>query len=131
MIGFASRYVGLDYAPGEFDCADLAVRVQREIFGRDLQIPANHRLGRRGQIAQITSLRDEIAERVTLPTDGDLALFINGSESVESWHIGTVFLRKQEIWILHNSFRLGASVLWRLDTFPENGMRLEGFYKCK
>ena len=131
MISQAQRYVNLDYVVGEFDCADLAALIQKELFGKVLAIPANHRLGRRGQIAQISSLKDEVAEKVVLPQSGDLALFINFAESQESWHIGTVFLKGQEIWVLHNSFRLKSSVLWRLDKFPVNGLRLEGFYRCK
>ena len=59
----AQGYVGREYVPGQYDCAHLAIDVQREVFGRHISLPAPHRLGRAGQVAQIRALRDELAGR--------------------------------------------------------------------
>lgn len=70
LIIQASRYVGRPYAAGEFDCADLAVLVQRELFGRPVALPAHHPGGARTQGALILRLRDALAVEVAEPVDG-------------------------------------------------------------
>ena len=33
------RYIGLPYDEAELDCADLAVLIQRELFGKEISLP--------------------------------------------------------------------------------------------
>lgn len=134
MFEQAQRYVGTPYVPGEFDCADLAVRVQRELFGREVALPV-HRdrpAGTRGQAREIMRLRDTLADRVNIPADGCGVLLWEptgeAGHDLRLWHIGTVFLHAGETWVLHNSERIGSAALHRLFDLQRWGMRVDGFY---
>lgn len=142
LFSRAQRYVGMPYEAGQFDCADLAVQVQRELFGRVVALPAHQPAreeqqlrrpaGARGQGAMILSLRETLAQRVEAAADGCGALLWepegDPGQDLRRWHIGTVFLHAGEIWVLHNSALLGGAALHRLDDLRRMGMRLEGFY---
>ena len=130
----AERYVGLPYVPGEFDCMDLAIRVQRELFGRDLSALAgrSHGLGVRGQGREISRLRDAVATRVELADTGCAVLMSEPGDLVPTWHIGTAFVQgDMSVWVLHASAAQGGVVLQRLNDLRRFGMHLEGFYLWK
>jgi hypothetical protein len=48
-----------------------------------------------------------------------------------AWHIGTVFVYRGDVWVLHNSHAMGSASLNRLRDFAWRGQRIEGFYKWK
>jgi hypothetical protein len=48
-----------------------------------------------------------------------------------AWHIGTVFVYRDDVWVLHNSHAMGSASLNRLRDFAWRGQRIEGFYKWK
>lgn len=123
-------YVGLEYKLGLFDCADLAAKVQREVFGREISLPASRQraLGAAGQRREIASLRDQLAVRVDVPFTGCAALLTEGGPLGGTWHIGTVALHRGETWVLHNSHALGSAHLQRLADLQRWGMQLEGYY---
>lgn len=128
----AQRYVGMPYVAGEFDCADLAVRVQREVFGREVALPAHHPGGARTQGALILRLRDELAVELAEPVDGCAVLLWEpddyAPDELRLWHIGTVFLHAGEVWVLHASARICSVALHRLADLRRWGLRVEGFY---
>lgn len=123
----AQAFVGREYVPGEYDCAHLAVDVQRSVFARHVTLPAVHRQGRAGQAVQIKACRDELAQRIDAPQQGCGVLFDSG----DCWHIGTVFFFKGEPWVLHGSARMGSAALNRLRDLPLRGLKVEGFYLWK
>lgn len=127
------RYVGTPYELGVFDCADLVAQVQREVFGREIALPAHrHRpLGAAAQRREIASLRDELAFAVAVPFDGCGALLFEPGPFAPLWHIGTAVQHAGETWILHNSEKLGSAHLHRLTDLQRWGMRLEGWYAWK
>lgn len=43
------RFVGIPYDTDTYDCADLVAQVQRELFGRDVQMPARRPRGAAGK----------------------------------------------------------------------------------
>ena len=130
----AQRYVGKPYVAGVFDCADLAVMVQWELFGRVVVLPTHRKrpAGARGQAREIAALRDVIASRIDMPVTGCGVLLYepDGSEqgSPVLWHIGTVFIANGVAWVLHNSEAMGSAALQRLEDLGRWGMRLDGFY---
>lgn len=131
LFSQAQRYVGTPYVSGEFDCADLAVQVQRELLGRQVAMPAHRQrpAGARGQAREIARLRDVVADRIVRPEDGCAALLWELDEhGFQTWHIGTAFVHAGETWVLHNSARLGSAALHRLADLQRWGMRLDGFY---
>lgn len=123
-------YVGRPYVLGQFDCMDLAALVQREVFGREVALPAHRSrpAGAAGQRREIASLRDELAMPVAVPFTGCAALLREPQGTGELWHIGTVALHQGETWVLHNSHRLGSAHLHRLSDLQRWGMHLDGFY---
>lgn len=127
------EYVGTPYVSGVFDCWDLAAKVQREVFGRETAVPA-HRdrpQGAAGQRREIFNLRDEVAIRVDVPFTGCLGLFFEPGAFAPIWHIGVGAIRLGEIYVLHNSEKLGGAHFQRLNDLQRFGMRLEGWYACK
>jgi hypothetical protein len=120
----AQAYVGTPYIEGEFDCADLAVQVQAEVFGKAITLPAHHARGRSTQAAQINRLAGTLARRIDEPVTGAGVLLQGGG----LWHIGTVFMRGGDVWVLHNSADMGSAALWQLPMFGRRGMNVEGYY---
>lgn len=121
-------YVGMDYVPGQFDCADLAVLVQREVFGRAVHLPT-HPQGTATQRAAILRHRDALATRVDVPFTGCAVLFNATNQKGDVvWHIGTSALHKGEVWALHNSYETGGVRMDRLQDLLRWGMALEGYY---
>ncbi len=127
----AQAYVGREYIAGQYDCAHLAIDVQRELFGRHISLAAPHRLGRAGQVAQIRALRDELAIRIDKPQHGCGVLVTTALERGPQWHIGTVLIHHGDPWVLHNSAHLGSAALHRLADFARRGQAIEGFYRWK
>ena len=72
---WSDSYLGEPYRPVEADCAALAVRVAREVFGRHVDLP-QHAAGLRSGSRQIDAIAEagSVAERVTDPRDGDAVL---------------------------------------------------------
>lgn len=122
------RYVGRPYEVGAFDCADLVVLVQDEVFCRPVRLPAHPR-GGAGQRAAVLRHRDAIAQRVAVPFTGAAVLFSDVSDKGdEHWHIGTVAVRLGEVWVLHNSHKMGGVRMDTLTDLQAWGMKFEGFY---
>lgn len=125
-------YVGREYRPGVYDCADLAADVQREVFGRTVDLPVRHPSGTAGQRASIFAHRDALAIKVDVPFTGCAALFHDlNNKGSQVWHIGTVALHRGEVWVLHNSHSLGGAHLHRLADLLAWGMKLDGWYAWK
>lgn len=128
IIKRLSAYVGLDYVPGQFDCADLAVLVQREVFGRDVSLPS-HPQGTAGQRAAVLRHRDALATRVAVPFTGAAVLFYAVNQKGDHvYHLGTAVLHRGEVKVLHNSYETGGVRLDKLQDLLSWGMRLEGYY---
>jgi hypothetical protein len=123
------RYVGLRYQPGVFDCADLVMRVQAELFGRHLVLPQD-----RNRPASLLAQRHEISRwlphlvRRRAPgeaeQDGDGVLLAVGAVPC---HLG-VLLNLDEPWVLHADNALQGSVLTRRRELAVRGYHLEGVY---
>lgn len=131
----AQGYVGTPYIPDVFDCADLAVRVQWELFCRVIALPENRRRSVRASVQshEIQRLQAELAIRIDEPVTGcAVMMFTPGvNVPVSSWHVGTVFVEEGVVWVLHNCFTMGSTTLLRLTDLRRLGLRLDGFYAWK
>lgn len=131
----AQSYVGTEYVPGTYDCAHLFLDVQRKVFGRTVTVPtalASHAQGRAHQAAQISAARDALAQRISDPVHGCGVLITSPNDAGHLlWHLGTVFVYRGEVWVLHNSAVMGNASLNRLRDFAWRGQRIEGFYTWK
>ena len=121
------QYVGLPYCEKTFDCADLVVKVQRELFGRDVTLPNGRERGVQGQAA-IGHKVGEYARRVELPSDGDLVLMRQLGRKVAG-HAGILFHIDHEHWVLHSNETNGCAVLHRIRDLPGFGVKVEGYYE--
>lgn len=126
----AERYVGMPYVEEEFDCADLAALVQWELFDQVVMLPAHadRPRGAMGQAREIRKYRDQVASPLDLPCTGCAVLLQQPVSPAPLWHVGTAFLDGSEVWVLHNSYSVGSTLLQRLSTMRQQGMLLEGFY---
>lgn len=127
----AQSYVGTPYRVGEFDCADLAVQVQQQVFGRSIALPQNRPRpgGLMTQAQEIRRWRDDLADKVPLAVTGCGVLLSDRAANGQMlWHIGTVFVQAEVAWVLHNSAKLGSAALQRLTDLERWGLQVEGFY---
>jgi hypothetical protein len=124
------RFVGIPYCLRSMDCADLVLKVQAELFGRQVMLPGARPRPLRAE-AQWDALRshvDMLACRVDDPADGALVLMTNAGET-HAGHAGTFFWLDHQGWVLHTSHTLGASVLHRAASLPSMGLHVEGWYR--
>lgn len=126
MTHWTSRYIGLPYA--ENDCAELAARVQREVFCRSVSLPTVRAAGLRGLTAQIEAEKDVYAERTDLPQDGDAVLMV-GRGRLD--HVGVYAAINGVPHVLHAMRNAGQVCLHRLRELEGIGLKVEGFYRWK
>ena len=118
------RFVGVPYCEHTQDCADFVVLVQRELFGRHVELPNGRPRGARGQVA-LGELSKPYGARTDAPSDGDLVVMFERGRPA---HVGVYFWLAHEGHVLHSNERDGCSVLHRVRDLPAFGAPIEGFY---
>lgn len=126
MSHWSDSYVGLAYIPETGDCAALAERVAKEVFGIEVGLPQSRASTYREQAKQIMALRDDYAVRIDEPEDGCPVLFIGRGHLC---HIGVMCHIAGEWWVLHADQTAGAVVRQRMRDVTRIHFRLEGYYK--
>lgn len=121
------RFVGIPYCERDFDCADLVMHVQRELFGREVYLPNGRPRGKAGQAAIRGGLH-AYAKPTDPPIDGDLVL-MRDIGTKRPGHAGVFFHLAHEGWCLHSNEKNGVSVLHRMRELPEFGAMIEGIYR--
>lgn len=119
-------YIGLPYCPKTFDCADLVVKVQAELFGRAIELPSRRPRGRIGQ-ARLGDLSRAYVSETTAPEDGDLVL-MSEFPHMKLSHVGLYFFIANEPYILHAQDELIGSVMTRVRELASARLHIEGFY---
>lgn len=127
-------YVGRRYVEGTFDCGELARLVQREVFGREIRLPAARDYDFAGgplekfrlMAGQIERCKDDVARRVDVPQEGDGVLLVTRGYRQ---HIGVHCAIAGERWVLHASDGTGQVVLQRERDLPMRGGTVEGYYR--
>lgn len=125
---WSDTYLGLPYIMGEFDCANLAANVQREIYGREIALPRDRAHNLFDISAQIDDLKSDYAERTESPQDGDAVLMIGRGRLN---HIGVVALINGECWVLHAMRNAGQVVRHRVRDLAAVNLTVEGYYRWK
>ncbi|KKI15178.1 hypothetical protein [Comamonas thiooxydans] len=126
------RFTGIPYCPRHMDCADLALLVQRELFGRQVVLAGKRArpLEVDAQAAAIASYCSELGAAVVFPQDGD-AVLMRDFDAEQAGHIGTYVFTNYAPHVLHTSHKLGASVLHRVQDLQGFGLVVEGYYRWK
>lgn len=128
MAHWSDKYINQPYIPEAGDCAALAERVAREVFGKVVGLPTSHASTYRAQAKQIMELRDDYAERIGEPVDGCPALFVGRGRLC---HIGVMCWIDNEWYVLHADQSFGAVVRQRLRDVTRIHFKLENFYRWK
>lgn len=123
---WSEKYLGEAYIPGVADCAVLAVRVAREVLGRDISIPVPHAATIRAQAAQIDAMKDDYAKRIESPKDGHPVLLVGRGRNC---HIGIMCWLANEWWILHANQTFQSITRERQRDVTRVHYRVEGFYE--
>lgn len=126
------RFIGIPYDVRHMDCADLALLVQRELFGRAVHLPGKRPRPLRddAQALAIHAYTQQLADLVDQPQDGDVVLMRDAGQAMAG-HIGTYFFLNYTPMVLHSSHALGASVLHRVQDLSGYGLQIEGYYRWK
>ena len=130
----AEKYINVAYVDGEFDCADLVVLVQHELFNRQLDVPlaVARSAGVRGQARVLAVHLDRYTRLVATAATGDLVLLWettpNGVPPLNRrWHLGTVFLHLGMPWVLHCQNETFGTRLQPLHEVLAGPMHFESF----
>lgn len=113
------------------DCADLAMLVQREVFGRDVAFAGKRPrpLTAADQDAAIASYTAQLADPVDAPRDGDIVLMREGGKTMAG-HVGTFFFLNYAPYVLHTAaWMQGGSSLHRLQDIGGFGLTVMGYYR--
>lgn len=126
---WSANYIGREYRAGKFDCSHLVELVQREVFGRAVDLPKDRPGGTSARVMgeQIREHLPRFARRIggAAAVDGDLVLMV-GAGYLD--HIGVYVLIGCEGWVLHNFIRARQVVLHRLRDLGQWGLTAEGVY---
>lgn len=123
---WTDKYIGTPYT--ECDCAQLAQRVQREVFKRDIVLPSERDGGVFALSAQIQRLRDDYGSRTAQPVTGDAVVMLS---SGRLWHIGVYVAVGGIPFVLHAVRTAGQTCLHKIRDLPKYGMTIEGYYQWK
>lgn len=123
---WSQQYIGLPYK--QIDCAQLCVKVQKEVFNRDIGLPIHRESGLRGISQQISTLQANFAIPIALPQEGDAVLMVGRGRLN---HIGTALFINGQLWVLHAMKNVGQSVLHQIHTLESMGLSVEGYYQWK
>lgn len=124
MSHWSDEWLGRQYEPDRFNCADLVLAVQREHFDRCLDIVGAHPTG---PLAQASAVEDEVwrhVQRVEIPKDGDVVMIRNRGRLR---HIG-VYCALRDGMVLHAVKGMGV-IRTHVRDLPNIRMQLEGFYR--
>lgn len=127
MPHWSDAYVDLPYIPIEQDCAEVAAKVQREVFGNDVVVPSERRASVFGLSAQIAALKDDYGVRTETPQDGDAVLLLH----CRRYHIGVYCVIDGVPHVLHALKSWGSTVRTRISRLATLGYTIEGYYKWK
>lgn len=122
-----SRYCLLPYIEGEFDCADLVVLVQKELFGRHVDLPRQSQ--QRGVLGQREIHRriDGFMAPTDNPKDGDVVLMRDIGLSYAG-HVGVYFVLNGEPNVLHSNSVAGTAIITPIRELGNISVAFQGYY---
>jgi hypothetical protein len=110
-----------------YDCAALAVDVQREVFGRPVVIPGERPDDPAASAALLAAVQADHAQRIDAPHEGAIVLMRRGTLA-RPWHVGTWFELAGDAWVLHTTRTAGAATVARVRDLGRFGFQIEGYY---
>jgi len=126
------------YEDRVYDCVDLVVQVQREVYGRLLDTPgaADRSAGVRGHARLLRESLVTYLEKTDDPQNGDVVLVWETTPFGKPpynrrWHIGVFHRHYGEPWMLHAANAKAGTRLQRLDDVLRAGNHFEAYLAWK
>lgn len=110
-----------------FDCADFALHLAREHFGKNVTLPGTRPRGTDAKHA-LADISKAFGVRTDTPADGDYVLMQNMGDGTPT-HCGVYLTLNGEPCVFHSAKRAGGSIIHRVRQLPRIGLKIEGFYK--
>jgi len=128
MANWTDAYIGREHSE-TYDCAALVLDVEREQFGRHVNVPSHRAFYKPGENHndEIVKYAFTLADKVDVPQDGDVVLMFNRNGLN---HIGIYVDIKGTQYVLHNIAKVGT-ILQKLKDITRYTLRFEGFYRPK
>lgn len=126
MAHWSDQYLGLPYVEFEMDCAALAAKVQKEVFGHEIKLPQSRPAGIRDQSNLIADLQADYATPTDNPEDGDGVLMVCRGIS---GHIGIYCKINGVPWVLHAMKNAGMVCRHKVRDLGKYNLRVDGVYK--
>lgn len=127
MAHWSARYIGRPYVAHRDDCAALAADVQREVFGREVTLPAERPADLRDAATMIAAVEHDHGTPIPEPVEGCVVLMRKGQHA-RPWHVGVYFEQGGDAWVLHALERRGT-IATRIRQLPALGLHVEGYYE--
>lgn len=121
-----ARYYSLGYDRDTFDCADLVVMVQKELFGREVILPRHNARGTSGQRAISRRINDYLI-RTDNPVDGDVVLMQEIGLSYPG-HVGVYFRISGEGCVLHTSSHSRGAIITPVRELSNSSLAFKDYY---
>ena len=129
---WALSWLGREYLPGVYECADFVIEVLEREFGRRIVLPAappRDAGPRAWRDAVAAGLAGEIAAPTDAPAEGDGVLMrLAGRRATGGDHIGVWCAPGGRAHVLH-CIRDAGSCLHALDGLAAAGLALAGVYR--
>jgi hypothetical protein len=123
---WSDRYIGLPYTKA--DCAELCARVQREQYGREVEIPSERGADLEANSHLLEANMLDFLELTDAPGEGDVVLM---RCSGRLRHPGTLCLIGGDRYVLHALRNARQAVRHRLRDLHRYGLLPEQFYSWR
>ena len=124
---WAEKWVGREYRPGEWDCADMVREVVMERTGIDVPLPSDREW--RGMLpSTLQAFGETVVEETRQPEDGDCVLMkIKGHKRSLGSHVGIFAWVNGQAWVLHALAERGV-VFCPVDQIGRMALDVVGYY---
>jgi hypothetical protein len=125
---WTDSFVGRTYIPEEYDCVHLVVEVQKEIYGKAIEIPVEREANVIKLCRQIDQHLETFYEQVDVPEDGDMVLMkCKGRLN----HTGVYVLIDGTPYVLHNLRSIMSVAMHRLRDLEKYAVIVDSYYRVK
>ena len=130
MAHWAEKWVGREYRPGEWDCADMVREVVMERTGLDVPLPSDREW--RGMLpSTLVAFGETVVEETHRPEDGDCVLMkIKGHKRSLGSHVGIFASVNGQAWVLHALAERGV-VFCPVDQIGRMALEVVGYYSWR
>lgn len=122
-----ARYCLIPYSEDTFDCADLVVLVQKELFGRDVNLPRQSQQRGNLGIREIHRQIHDFLVRTDNPVDGDVVLMKDVGLSYAG-HVGVYFRLNGQPSVLHSNSVMGTAVITPIRELGNISVALQDYF---